>query len=91
MENTDSIDPTRALLREIIEERFISGFGMYLANNNARRLQVSDGDLVVPFPINQSSATRHPEWMPYSDDELNTNTNSPAQDPCIYAATKVNQ
>ena len=91
MENPDNIDPTRALLREIIEERYISGFGLFMAFNDLRRLRLSDSDIAVPVPLNVGTATRHPERLPYSDDELNTNANAPAEDPGIYSVTEVNQ
>ena len=91
IENSDGIDPTRALLREIIEERYISGFMQFMAFNDARRLRKSDSDISVPFPLNPSSATSHPERLPYSDDELNSNPNSPGADPGIYSTTRVNQ
>lgn len=91
MENTDNIDPTRALLREIIEERYVSGFMTFMPFNDARRLRKSDGDLEVPFPLNPSAATQYPERMPYSDDELNSNTSAPDVDPGIYLVTEVNK
>ncbi len=91
IENSDGIDPTRALLREIIEERYISGFMQFMAFNDARRLRKSDSDISVPFPLNPSSATSYPERLPYSDDELNSNPNSPGADPGIYSTTRVNQ
>ena len=90
MENADGIDPARALLREIVEERYISGFGMYMPFNDARRLRKSDGDIAVPFPLNPGSNTLYPERMPYSDDELNTNINAPSEDPGIFKVTEVN-
>ena len=91
MENTDGIDATRALLREIIEERYVSGFGMYIPFNDARRLRKSDSDIAVPFPTNPGSTTTHPERFPYSFDELNANGNAPAEDPGIFIQTEVNQ
>jgi len=91
MENMDNIDDTRALLREIIEERYLSGFGTYIPFNDARRLRNSDSDLVVPFPLNTTAATQYPERMPYSNDELNTNSNAPDEDPGIFTKTEVNQ
>jgi len=91
MENADGIDPTRALLREIIEERYISGFLTFMPFNDARRLRKSDADLEVPFPLNPSSATQYPERMPYSDDELNSNASAPDIDPGIYLVTEVNK
>lgn len=91
MENQDNIDPTRALLREIIEERYVSCFGQYTPFNDARRLRKSDQDIAVPFPTNPGSTTQHPERMPYSDDELNANSNAPTDDPGIFTTTEVNQ
>lgn len=90
MLNTDGIDPTRALLRQIIQERYVSGFLTFMPFDDARRLRKSDADLEVPFPLNPSSATKYPERFPYSENELNSNSNAPA-DPGIYAVTQVNQ
>jgi len=39
MENSDNINADNALLREIIEERYISGFGMFMPFDDARRLR----------------------------------------------------
>ena len=91
IENTDNIDPDRALLREIIEERYVSGFGMFMPFNDARRLRKDDPDLMVPFPLNNAAATIFPERLPYSDDELNTNSRAPDEDPGIFVKTAVNQ
>ena len=91
MENADGIDATRALLREIVEERYVSGFGQFMPFNDARRLRKSDSDIAVPIPLNPGSTTQHPERMPYSDDELNANSNAPSEDPGIFSVTEVNQ
>ncbi|MEL6720116.1 MAG: SusD/RagB family nutrient-binding outer membrane lipoprotein, partial [Bacteroidota bacterium] len=91
MENADGIDATRALLREIIEERYVCGFGMFMPFNDVRRLRSTDSDLIVPFPLNPGSGTQQPQRMPYSDDELNSNENAPAEDPGIFTTTEVNK
>ncbi len=91
IENTDGIPTDRALLREIIEERYVSGFGMYLPFNDARRLRKSDSDIAVPYVLVDGPAAPYPERMPYSDDELNANENAPAEDPGIFVKTKVNE
>ena len=90
MENTDGIDATRALMREIIEERYVTGFTMFMPFDDARRLRKSDSDIAVPIPFNVASASQQPERFPYADDELNANSNAPT-DPGIFAKTKVNQ
>lgn len=91
MENADGINADRALLREIIEERYVSGFGQLMPYDDARRLRKGGQDIAVPFPLNVASASQHPERMPYSDDELNTNSNAPMEDPGIFTKTEVNQ
>lgn len=90
MENPTGIDPLRALLREIVQERYVSGFFTYVAFDDARRLRKSDGDIAIPIPLNTPTATKHPERFIYSDDELNANANAP-QDPGLYAVTEVNR
>lgn len=91
MENVDNIDPTKALLREIIEERYISGFLMLMPFDDARRLRASESDIAVPFIMVDGPNPPFAERMPYSNDELNSNENSPAEDPGIFTKTKVNQ
>jgi hypothetical protein len=90
MENPDNIVPLRALLREIVQERYITLFGTFAPFNDARRLRKNDSDLSVPFPFNNAIATQYPERFPYAQDELNANSNSPTE-PGIYTVTKVNQ
>ncbi len=89
IENPDGIDPTRALLREIIEERYVSGFGTFMPYNDVRRLGASDTDLIVPFPLNPGG-TQQPQRMPYAEDEIDSNSNLDA-DPGLYVVTEVNQ
>lgn len=89
IENGDGIDDTRALLREIIEERYVSGFGTYMPYNDVRRLRASDSDLIVPFPLNVAGG-QQPQRMPYSADEIDANSNIDA-DPGLYEVTEVNQ
>lgn len=90
MENQDNIATTRALLREIIEERYVSGFGMYIPFNDARRLRGSESDISVPFVMVDGPNPPYAERFPYSDDELNSNENAP-EDPGIFEPTPVNQ
>ena len=91
IENADGIDPMRALLREIVEERYVSGFGMYMPFNDARRLRGADQDIAVPFIMVDGPEPPYAERMPYSDDELNSNDNAPDEDPGIFVKTEVNR
>ena len=91
MENADAVSKDKALLREIIEERYVSGFGSYMPFNDHRRLRgAGESDLVPPFPLNTVGATQHVERMQWSQGEISSNTNAPT-DPGLYAKTAVNQ
>ena len=92
MENSDGVSTETALLREIIEERYVSGFGTFMPFNDHRRLRGdSETDLIVPFPLNTTAAAAdgHVERIPYAQDELTSNSNM-TEDPGLYAKTKVN-
>jgi len=91
IENSDGLTTEKALLREIIEERYVSGFGMFMPYNDARRLRGSEGDIAVPYVLVDGPNPPYPERMPYSDDELNSNENAPSEDPGIFMKTMVNQ
>jgi hypothetical protein len=91
MENPDGISQDRALLREIVEERYVTGFLTWMPFDDHRRLRASDGDIVVPFPLNDPSAPTHVGRLPYASDELNANSNGPGADPGIFTVTEVNQ
>ena len=90
LENPDGIEPTRALLREIIEERYVSGFGTWMPFNDSRRLRDREEDIMVPFPINPKGGPCHPQRFLYSSNELDANASAPA-DPGLCAKTQVNQ
>lgn len=90
IENQDNISAQKALLREIIEERYVSGFGMHISFNDARRLRKADSDISVPFVMKNNSSTQRAERLPYAYDELNSNENAP-EDPGIFQKTPVNQ
>jgi len=91
IENTDGIDPKSAFLREVIEERYVSGFGMHIPFNDARRLRKTDSAISVPFTLVLGPNPPYPERMPYAANELNSNANAPAEDPGIFTKTQVNQ
>lgn len=91
IENSDNVDPKTAFLREVIEERYVSGFGMEIPYNDARRLRKSDSALEVPFFLVNGPNPPYPERMPYSTNELISNSNAPSVDPGIFTKTQVNQ
>ncbi|WP_396590393.1 SusD/RagB family nutrient-binding outer membrane lipoprotein [Allomuricauda sp. R78024] len=77
MENPDGIDKNRALLREIIEERYVTGFGTFIPWNDLRRLQ-NEPDIMVPVPFNKSDISIHPQRFIISQNEFESNSNSPS-------------
>jgi len=92
IENSDNIDSKTAFLREVIEERYVSGFGMHMPYNDSRRLRKSDAAIAVPYVLVEGpSSGPRPERMPYPTNELNSNSNAPAEDPGIFTVTRVNQ
>ena len=91
IENSDNVSAKTAFLREVIEERYVSGFGTHMAYNDARRLRKSDSDYAVPFVLVNGPNPPYPERMPYATNELNSNENAPAEDPGIFTKTAVNQ
>jgi hypothetical protein len=90
MENLDNLDSTRALLREIIEERYVTGFGTFMPWNDARRLRKTEYDIAVHIPLNNTTATLHPERFFISQDEINTNSNAPTG-LTIFTPTELNE
>lgn len=91
IENKDGVADKTAFLREVIEERYVSGFGTHMAYNDARRLRKSDGAFAVPFVLVNGPNPPYPERMPYATNELNSNENAPAEDPGIFTKTEVNR
>lgn len=91
MENADNISKDNALLREIIEERYVSGFGSYMPFNDQRRLRGAGETALIPaFPLNTTAATQHVERIPYAQDEISTNPNA-IDGLTLYDKTEVNK
>ena len=89
IENTDNIAADRALLREIIEERYVSCFGTHVVFDDARRIRATDNDIALPIPIN--SGSQYPERFLIAQDEIDGNSNAPSPIPDIFTKTPINQ
>jgi hypothetical protein len=90
IENADNIDQTKALLREIIEERYVSGFTQLMPFDDLRRLSAKERDIAVLPPFNSSTATKYPQRFIVAQTELSANSNAPT-DPGIFVETEVNK
>ena len=91
MENKDNITQDKALLREIIEERYVSLYGQILPFNDFRRLAKTDAALRPLLPFNSTTATKHPERLIYAQTEINGNPNLPKPIPNVFEVTEVNK
>jgi starch-binding outer membrane protein, SusD/RagB family len=91
IENKDNLAEDKALLREIIEERYVSLYGQILPFNDFRRLAKTDAALRPPVPFNTPVATKYPERLIYAQTEINANPNLPKPLPDIYQVTEVNK
>ncbi|MDY7396817.1 SusD/RagB family nutrient-binding outer membrane lipoprotein [Aureibaculum sp. 2210JD6-5] len=89
MENTDAISADKALLREIIEEKYVSTFGTIVPFDDFRRIRKTDADIAMPIPVNDGST--YPERFLIAQDEINGNPNVPSPIPDIFTVTPVNQ
>jgi starch-binding outer membrane protein, SusD/RagB family len=90
IENKDNLTDDKALLREIIEERYVSLYGQILPFNDFRRLAKTDAALRPTLPFNSATATKHPERLIYAQTEINTNPNLPKPIPDVFQVTEVN-
>ena len=90
IENKTTLTKEKALLREIIEERYVSLYGQILPFNDFRRLAKSDADVRPVLPFNSTTATKHPERLIYAQTEINGNPNLPRPIPDVFQVTEVN-
>lgn len=90
IENADSsLSKEDALLREIVEERYVSFFSQPLGFNDIRRLENDPTSIQVPVPFNVGS--QRPQRFLYPFDELNTNSSNVPDVTDIFVKTPVNQ
>ncbi len=89
IENADgTLTMEDALLREIIEERYVTFFAHMLGFSDLRRMKSDPTALQVAVPVNVGSA--HPERFLYPFTETNTNSNVPDVSD-LFLKTEINQ
>jgi hypothetical protein len=90
IENVDgSLTKEDALLREIIEERYVSFFVNVVAFLDIRRVEKDPTALQVPVPFNAGS--QRPQRFLYPFDEVNTNGENVPAISDIFVKTPINQ
>lgn len=80
IENNDNITADNALLREILQERYVSFYGQHLGWNDERRTRAE----AYGIKLTPNNGTQLPWRFIYSQNELNSNPNSPKPVPGTF-------
>ena len=88
IENKSGLSPNDALLREIIEERYVTFFGQIEGFNDLRRT-LKESNIRVPVAPNRGSEL--PQRFLYPQSEIDRNAQTPNPIPSLFQATPVNQ
>lgn len=88
MENADGLSAGDALLREILEERYITFFGLIEGFNDTRR---TEGETAVRVPVEPNVGDQLPQRFLYPTTEIDRNLNVPTPVPNFFEPTPVNR
>lgn len=88
MANTDNLSQNDALLKEILEERYITLFGQIEAFSDTRRTY-NEQNVRVQVPPNVGNEL--PQRFLYPQSEIDRNSNTPSPIPGFFEKTPVNQ
>jgi hypothetical protein len=91
MENlpaTSSLSKELALLREILEERYITFIGQIEGFNDVRRVFK---EIEVRVPVTPNTGTNLPQRFLYPQIEVDLNTSTPNPIPSLFTVTTVNK
>ncbi len=83
-----SLTADQALLREILEERYVSFFGQIEGFNDMRRTQT---ETLVKVPVLPNAGAQLPQRFLYPQSEVDRNTATPSPIPGLFVKTPVNQ
>jgi len=87
IENQDGLSPEDALLREILEERYVTLFGLMQPFNDLRRTL---NETNVRVPVAPSSGNQLPQRFLYPQTEIDRNENVPSPIPDFFEPTDIN-
>jgi len=82
-----SLTADQALLREILEERYVNFFGQIEGFNDMRRTQ---DETLVRVPVTPNTGAQLPQRFLYPQSEIDRNTSTPSPIPGIFVRTPVN-
>jgi hypothetical protein len=83
-----SIGTDRALLREILEERYVTFIGQIEGFNDVRR---TFKETDVRVPVTPNKGTQFPQRFIYAQGEVSANKNLPNPLPSVFEPTPVNK
>jgi hypothetical protein len=87
MENMDGLNSDDALLREILEERYVSLFGQIEGFNDMRRTLT---ETTVRVKVSPNVGSELPQRFLYPQTELDRNPSTPNPIPGFFVRTKIN-
>ncbi|EMR04440.1 SusD/RagB family nutrient-binding outer membrane lipoprotein [Cesiribacter andamanensis] len=91
VENPDGTAPLNALMREILEERYITFIGHIEGFNDMRRLNNSaDPFYNFRVMVTPNTGTALPERFLYPQAEINSNPSVPSPQPGLFQPTPIN-
>lgn len=85
IENADGITADNALLREILQERYVSFYGQHLGWNDERRTRTE----AYGIKLTPNNGTQLPWRFIYPQSELNSNANAPKPVPATFEALPI--
>jgi len=88
LENTAGLNPDDALLKEILEERYVTFFGQIEGFNDVRR---TTGETTVKVQVPPNIGTEIPGRFLYPQTEIDRNANVPNPIPGLFEATDINK
>ncbi|WP_339606355.1 SusD/RagB family nutrient-binding outer membrane lipoprotein [uncultured Roseivirga sp.] len=88
IENPDNQSADNALLREILQERYVTLFGQIEGFNDTRR---TENESIVRVPLEPNVGAQLPQRFIYPQSEIDRNSNIPNPIPNFFSPTKVNQ
>ena len=88
MENADRTSADNALLREILEERYVTFFGQIEGFNDTRR---TEKESIVRVKVAPNKGSQLPQRFLYPQSEIDRNINLPKPIPSLFQPTPVNQ
>lgn len=87
MENPDNISADNALLREILEERYVTLFSQIEGFCDTRRTL---NETIVRVPVQPNSGSELPQRFVYPQSEIDRNVNIPNPIPGLFEPTEIN-